>query len=255
MNDAIETSNLNVGYVNGKATNVVLSDINLQIPQGQFLTILGGSGCGKSTLLRVMADLLPPLGGQVTILGTTPQMVRKKRQTGFVFQESTLLPWRSVWDNIKLPAIVGGKNKLPTTDTHIQELLDLMGIGEFGNRYPHQLSGGQRQRVAIARALLHEPDILFMDEPFGALDELTRDRLNDELLDIWRRTNMTILFVTHSIQESVYLGQQVMVMGANPGRIVDIQDLRPYKNEDNSSHRDDPQIIKIMGNLWHKLGH
>lgn len=255
MDIAIATDTLHVGYVNGKTTTTVLSDINLSIPKGQILTILGGSGCGKSTLLRVMADLLPPLGGQVSILGATPQAVRKNRQTGFVFQESTLLPWRTVWDNIKLPSIVGGKNKLPTTDMRIQDLLDLMGIGAFGGRYPHQLSGGQKQRVAIARALLHEPDILFMDEPFGALDELTRDRLNDELLDIWRRTNMTILFVTHSIQEAVYLGQQVMVMGSNPGRIVDIQDLRPYKQADNSSSRTDPNLIKIMGDLRYKLGH
>ncbi len=253
MSNAIEAHNLDIGYVNGTVATTVLSDVNLDIPKGEFLTILGTSGCGKSTLLRVLADLLDPISGDATILGTSPSIVRQQRKTGFVFQESTLLPWRNVWDNIRLPSMVGGKNALPTTSERIQELLDMMGISDFGKRYPHQLSGGQRQRVAIARALLHEPDILFMDEPFGALDEITRDRLNDELLDIWRRANMTILFVTHSIQEAIYLGQRCMVMKSNPGRIVALKDLRKYKQADNSCNRDDANLLMAMAELRNEL--
>ena len=199
---AVETRHLNVGYLTNNVPTAVLNDINLTIPRGEFLTILGTSGCGKSTLLRVLADLLSPIAGDISVLGDTPKAIRQQRKTGFVFQESTLLPWRSVKENIQLPSLVGGKNSLPTTPERVHELLEMMGIAEFGERLPHQLSGGQRQRVAIARALLHEPEILFMDEPFGALDEITRDRLNDELLEIWRRTQMTVLFVTHSIQEA-----------------------------------------------------
>ncbi len=253
MSSAIETRNLDIGYVNRGIATTVLADVNLDIPKGEFLTILGTSGCGKSTLLRVLADLLDPIAGHATVLEKTPSTARQQRKTGFVFQESTLLPWRRVWDNIRLPSIVGGKNALPTTPKRVQELLNMMGISDFGDRYPHQLSGGQRQRVAIARALLHEPDILFMDEPFGALDEITRDRLNDELLDIWRRTNMTILFVTHSIQEAVYLGQRCMVMKSDPGRIVALEDLRSYKNPDNSCNRDDPTLIQAMAKLRNEL--
>lgn len=253
MSHAIKTRSLDIGYINGTVVTTVLSDVNLTIPKGEFLTILGTSGCGKSTLLRVMADLLVPIAGDVVVLGDTPSTARKNRKTGFVFQESTLLPWRTVIDNIKLPSMVGGKNALPTTGERVQDLLDMMGISDFGDRYPHQLSGGQRQRVAIARALLHEPDILFMDEPFGALDEITRDRLNDELLDIWRRTNMTILFVTHSISEAVYLGQRCMVMKSNPGRIVALKDLCPYKTVDNRCDRDNPKLIKAMTDLRNEL--
>ena len=251
----IQATNLDIGYRSKDLTVTVLSDVNLTIPQGEFMTILGPSGCGKSTLLRVMADLLPPLNGDIMVLGETPSEIRKQRGTGFVFQESTLLPWRTVAQNIALPSMVGGRNKVPTHHNRVQDLLDLMDISDFGDRYPHQLSGGQRQRVAIARALLHEPKVLFMDEPFGALDEITRDRLNDELLNIWRRTNMTILFVTHSIAEAVYLGQRCMVMGSNPGRIVSINDLTPYKSKDNVCQRDDPKIVKIMAAMRKELDH
>ena len=253
MNVAVQTNHLDVGYHNPDATVTVLADVNLSIPVGQFMTILGPSGCGKSTLLRVIADLLEPVAGDVTVLGEAPSMVRKRRQTGFVFQESTLLPWRTVTENIRLPAVVGGKNATPVSDDRIQELLDLMGITGLGDRYPHQLSGGQRQRVAIARALLNEPKLLFMDEPFGALDEITRDRLNDELLEIWRRTGTTILFVTHSIQEAVYLGQRVMMLAANPGRIVSVTDLTHLKADDNSCDRDAPDMITAMSQLRHEL--
>lgn len=240
---AITTQGLNIGYRNGAETATVLSDVNLTVEQGEFLTILGPSGCGKSTLLRVVANLLEPLGGTISVLGESPAAIRKKRETGFVFQEATLLPWRTVRANICLPAIVGGRLAKPIPEGRVENLLGLLGLEGLGDRYPSQLSGGQRQRVAIARALIDEPRILLMDEPFGALDEITRDRLNDELLSIWRATGTTILFVTHSIEEAVYLGQRIMVLGSNPGRILNLQDLKPIKTPDNTCRREDPAIV------------
>ena len=254
MQHAVQTRDLDVGYHNADETVTVLSQVNLTVPVGEFLTILGPSGCGKSTLLRVIADLLEPVGGEISVLGQSPGTVRKHRETGFVFQESTLLPWRTVADNIRLPAVVGGKNATEVAPGRIDELLELLGLQGLGARFPHQLSGGQRQRVAIARALLNEPKLLFMDEPFGALDEITRDRLNDELLAIWRRTGTTIMFVTHAIQEAVYLGQRVMMLATNPGRIVSLSDLRGLKDADNSCARDDPRIIAEMSRLRVELG-
>ncbi len=251
---AIETSGLKVGYRNGRDSVVVLSDVDLTVPQGEFLTILGPSGCGKSTLLRVIANLLDPLGGRISVLGGSPEAARTSRKTGFVFQDATLLPWRTVIDNIRLPAIVGGRQARPIPSKHIDQVLSLLGLSGLGDRYPSQLSGGQRQRVAIARALIDEPEILLMDEPFGALDEITRDRLNDELLSIWRSTGKTILFVTHSIAEAVYLGQRIMVLGAGPGRILNIQDLRAIKSDNNTCRREDPAIVAEIATQRTLLG-
>ncbi|NRB05263.1 MAG: ABC transporter ATP-binding protein [Rhodobacteraceae bacterium] len=240
---AVDARGLQVGYRNGRDAVTILSDVDLTVPTGEFLTILGPSGCGKSTLLRVIANLLDPLGGQISVLGGAPEVARRSRKTGFVFQDATLLPWRSVLQNIRLPAVVGGHQAQPLSDSRVAEIIDLLGLSGLEDRYPSQLSGGQRQRVAIARALVDEPDILLMDEPFGALDEITRDRLNDELLSIWRDTGKTILFVTHSIEEAVYLGQRIMVLGANPGRILNLQDLRAIKTETNACKREDPAIV------------
>ncbi|NQV93616.1 MAG: ABC transporter ATP-binding protein [Sphingomonadales bacterium] len=240
---AVEAQRLQIGYRNAGQSTIVLSDVDLTVPQGEFLTILGPSGCGKSTLLRVVANLLDPLGGQITVLGDAPDVARRARKTGFVFQDATLLPWRTVAQNIRLPAVVGGRQARSLPDTRIVEVMTLLGLSGLADRFPSQLSGGQRQRVAIARALIDEPEVLLMDEPFGALDEITRDRLNDELLGIWRETGMTILFVTHSIEEAVYLGQRIIVMAANPGRILNIHDLRPIKTGENSCQRDNPAIV------------
>jgi NitT/TauT family transport system ATP-binding protein len=243
MGAAVETQGLQVGYRNGRDTVVVLSDVHLSVPKGEFLTILGPSGCGKSTLLRVVANLLEPLGGQINVLGGSPNAARRSRKTGFVFQDATLLPWRTVLQNIRLPAVVGGRQAKNLSAERIDAILSLLGLSGLEDRYPKQLSGGQRQRVAIARALVDEPEILLMDEPFGALDEITRDRLNDELLSIWRETGKTILFVTHSIEEAVYLGQRIMVLGSGPGRILNLQDLRPIKSDTNTCKREDPAIV------------
>ncbi len=249
MSVAIECRSLDIGYRNADADITVVSGLDLTVGTGEILTILGPSGCGKSTLLRVVADLLEPISGSIVVLGSSPRVARQSRKIGFVFQDSTLLPWRSVTQNIELPAVVGGSNRRPLSTDKTNELLTMLGLKGLGDRYPHQLSGGQRQRVAIARALIEEPKLLLMDEPFGSLDEITRDRLNSELLSIWRRTGTTILFVTHSIMEAVYLGQRVMVMATNPGRVLKIADLRGAKSDDNSCTREDPKIISAMADM------
>ena len=246
MARAVEAQALDVGYAAGSK---VITGLDLEIEAGTFLSILGPSGCGKSTLLRVVADLLEPLAGAITVLGDAPRAVRSRRDVGFVFQDSTLLPWRTVRDNIRLPLAIGQSRLTRKIDDRTDELLAMMGIEAFAERYPHQLSGGQRQRVAIARALLGEPRLLLMDEPFGALDEITRDRLNDELLDLWRRTGATILFVTHSIAEAVYLGERIIVFAANPGRVVKDADLRPLKQDGNRCSREDQTIVAMMAEM------
>lgn len=249
MANAIEARELDVGYGGRQTAVKVLSGLDLSVEAGSFLSILGPSGCGKSTLLRVVADLLDPLGGAISVLGDTPHAVRSRRDVGFVFQDSTLLPWRSVRDNIRLPLAVGQGSVTRKIEDRTDDLLDLMGLADLSERLPHQLSGGQRQRVAIARALLGQPRLLLMDEPFGALDEITRDRLNDELLNLWRRTGTTILFVTHSIAEAAYLGERVIVLAANPGRLVKDLDMRPLKQDGNRCTREDPAIVNAMAEL------
>ena len=217
---AIELRGVSVRFMSERREVVALQDIGFSLRAGSFLTLLGPSGCGKSTLLRVVADIIAPASGTVRVLGQQPGEARRRREIGFVFQDSTLLPWRTAIDNVRLPLEVGGGISRPGRSP--EELLQLVGLAGWERSYPHELSGGMRQRVAIARALLGDPKILLMDEPFGALDEITRDRLNDELLHIWRETGTTILFVTHSIHEAAYLGQEVMVLAANPGRVREI---------------------------------
>jgi len=246
---SIEASGLAIGYPGADGGTVVLSDVDLRVERGDFLTILGPSGCGKSTLLRVVADLLPPLSGTISVLGHPPARARSRREVAFVFQDPTLLPWRTVRENVELPLQVGRGSVTRPVETTADALLALVGLAEFADRYPDQLSGGQRQRVAIARALLCNPSILLMDEPFGALDEITRDRLNDELLAIWRRTGTTILFVTHSIMEAVYLGQRVLVLASHPGRVQEVVDLRPMKGANGGLSREAPEAVAAMARL------
>ena len=199
-----------------------LEHISFSVAPSSFMTLLGPSGCGKSTLLRVVADIIAPSSGTVRVLGQAPVQARRQREIGFVFQDATLLPWRTVIDNVRLPLQVGGAEHQPRAGRGPEELLALVGLGGWERALPRELSGGMRQRVSIARALLGEPKILLMDEPFGALDEITRDRLNEELLGIWRETGTTILFVTHSIHEAAYLGQRVLMLAAQPGRVREI---------------------------------
>jgi NitT/TauT family transport system ATP-binding protein len=219
---AIALNGVSVRFMSELREVTALENINFSVPAGSFVTLLGPSGCGKSTLLRVVADIIAPSSGTVRVLGHAPTQARRQREIGFVFQDATLLPWRSAIDNVRLPLEVGGAAQTRRTGRTPEELLALVGLSGWEQALPRELSGGMRQRVSIARALLGGPKILLMDEPFGALDEITRDRLNDELLGIWRETGTTILFVTHSIHEAAYLGQQVLMLAARPGRVREI---------------------------------
>lgn len=204
-----------------------IKNLTLDIEEGALYTILGPSGCGKSTMLRLVSDLIPAAAGEVTIFGKSTEEARLAREFAFVFQDATLLPWRTALQNVELPLEVGKKRgiTIPVSDKSPTELLELVGLKGRENALPHELSGGMRQRVAIARALVCKPKLLLMDEPFGALDEMTRDRLNLQLLEIWRETGVTILFVTHSIPEAVFLGQKVLMLASHPGRLKEIVDI------------------------------
>jgi NitT/TauT family transport system ATP-binding protein len=223
MDDAaIECRNVTVRFSSERGSVTALENVSLTLAQGGFLTLLGPSGCGKSTLLRVIADIVQPAAGTVSVFGRAPATARRDRQIGFVFQDPALLPWRNAIDNVRLPLEVGGRRNLLAGSKQPDGLLNLVGLAGWEKALPHELSGGMRQRVAIARALLGGPKILLMDEPFGALDEITRDRLNEELLRIWRDTGTTIVFVTHSIYEAAFLGQQVLMLAARPGRVREL---------------------------------
>lgn len=201
-----------------------LSHVSLDIQPGEFISLLGPSGCGKSTLLRIIADLLEPSEGQVSVKGKTPRQARLDRDYGMVFQSPVLYEWRSVLKNIELPLEIMRYSAADRT-RRAREMLALVGLKDFENHSPWQLSGGMQQRVAIARALSFQPSILLMDEPFGALDEMTRERMNTELLNIWSQTNTTVIFVTHSIAEAIFLSSRVVVMTPRPGRIEKIIDI------------------------------
>ena len=198
-----------------------LQSIDLEIPKGAFVSLIGPSGCGKSTLLRLIGDLTQPTAGTIEVNGKTAHRARLDRDYGMVFQAPVLFDWRTVQGNVELPLEVSSKDKRARAD-RARAMLALVELTGFERRYPWQLSGGMQQRVAIARALSFEPAILLMDEPFGALDEMTRERLNLELLRIWKQTGTTIVFVTHSIPEAVFLSTHVAVMSARPGRIVEL---------------------------------
>src|SRR5207245_931594 len=202
---AVRRDGATVRFTSERGSVTALENVGLQVPPGRFISLLGPSGCGKSTLLRLVADLVAPTQGTVTVLGGPPETARLNRELGFVFQDATLLPWRSALENVRLQLEVGPRQRTRSGLRHPGELLRLVGLGGREDALPHELSGGMRQRVAIARALVSEPRILLMDEPFGALDEITRDTLNEELLRIWQETGTTILFVTHSIPEAVFL--------------------------------------------------
>jgi NitT/TauT family transport system ATP-binding protein len=203
----------------------VLRGITLTIRQGEFVSLLGPSGCGKSTLLRLIADVLPPVRGRASVLGTPPAEARRHRALGMVFQQPVLLPWLSAEENVALPLRIGQWGRRHPPSMSPEALLRLVGLEGFQRARPAQLSGGMQQRVAIARALVSDPQVLLMDEPFGALDAITRDRLNEELLRIWTQVRRTIMFVTHSIAEAVYLSMRVVVLSPRPAtirRVVDI---------------------------------
>lgn len=198
-----------------------LTGVNLDVNKGDFVSFIGPSGCGKTTFLRVIADLEKPTSGSILINGMTPENARKNRAYGYVFQAAALYPWRTIEENIALPLEIMGYAK-SEQKTRIERTLDLVNLSGFGKKYPWQLSGGMQQRASIARALAFDADLLLMDEPFGALDEIVRDHLNEQLLKLWDRTNKTICFVTHSIPEAVYLSTKIVVMSPRPGRVTDV---------------------------------
>ena len=217
---------------------VALTGIDIEIGQQEFISLIGPSGCGKSTLLRVVADLIKPTAGEVAINGKSAHQARLDRDYGMVFQAPVLFDWRTVEANVRLPLEVTGHPK-GQRDALVQEKLELVELGGFAKHYPHQLSGGMQQRVSIARALALQPSLLLMDEPFGALDEMTRERLNAELLDIWHETETTVVFVTHSIPEAVFLSSRVVVMSPRPGRITETIDIDlPYPRDETTRELD-----------------
>lgn len=226
----ISIENVSMTYQADNGTDVkALTDINLQIKKGEFVALLGPSGCGKSTLLNIIADLLQPTEGSVTVGGGTPRDARLKQRYGIVFQRPVLFDWRTVQRNVELPLEIM-KWKKEDRKERSTKMLGLVNLTDFANHYPQQLSGGMQQRVGIARALAINPEILLMDEPFSALDEFTKEKLHEDILRIWRKTHKTVVFVTHNIQEAVYLSDKIVVLSPHPGRvsaIIDVNETLP----------------------------
>jgi NitT/TauT family transport system ATP-binding protein len=220
-----------------------LKDVNLDINKGDFVSFIGPSGCGKTTFLRCIAGLETPTAGEISVNGMTPDEARRTRAYGYVFQAAGLYPWRTIGGNIKLPLEIMGFDKAEQAE-RVQRVLDLVDLTGFDRKFPWQLSGGMQQRASIARALAFDADILLMDEPFGALDEIVRDHLNEQLLQLWARTEKTIAFVTHSIPEAVYLSTKIVVMSPRPGRISDVIEST-LPRERPLDIRDSPEFIEI----------
>ena len=246
LNDStpvIEARDLNLVFQTGDGPVHALKDVNLVINRGEFVSFIGPSGCGKTTFLRAIAALETPTGGSLTVNGMSPDAARRARAYGYVFLAAGLYPWRTIAGNIKLPLEIMGFSKAEQEE-RVARVLDLVELGGFGRKFPWQLSGGMQQRASIARALAFDADILLMDEPFGALDEIVRDHLNEELLKLWARTGKTICFVTHSIPEAVYLSTKIVVMSPRPGRITDVIDS-PLPRERPLDIRDSRAFIEI----------
>ena len=226
---ALEVSGLTVSFVESDGSLDVLDDLSFQVEKNSFVCLIGPSGGGKSTLLRAIGGLLAPTSGQIIF----PQQSHSQSLTGMVFQKPNLMPWRTLFDNISLPLQLAGKNQAEIQQS-TREMIDLVGLRGFENHYPHELSGGMAQRVAIARSLVHDPEILLLDEPFGQLDALTRERMGEELLRIWGSKRKTILMVTHSISEAIYLADRVIVLTSRPAKIsldLPVPLLRPRRQE------------------------
>jgi NitT/TauT family transport system ATP-binding protein len=240
----VSARNLGLTFKTNDGDVVALTDVNLDIQKGEFVSFIGPSGCGKTTFLRVMADLEQPTAGSISINGMTPEEARKKRAYGYVFQAPALFPWRTIEKNVALPLEIMGYS---TEDRRqrIARSLELVNLAGFERKFPWQLSGGMQQRASIARALAFDADLLLMDEPFGALDEIVRDHLNSELLKLFARTQKTIAFVTHSIPEAVYLSTKIVVMSPRPGRVTDIIDSTLPPGERPLDIRETPEFLAI----------
>ena len=239
----IEAEGLSLVFPSPDGPVHALADIDLRVGQGEFVSLIGPSGCGKTTLLRVVADLERPTGGTVRVDGKTPEQARLDRAYGYVFQAAALFPWRTIERNVALPLEIMGLSRAEIRE-RVERNLALVELDGFAAKYPWQLSGGMQQRASIARALAVEPDMLLMDEPFGALDEIVRDHLNEQLLALWRDTGKTVMFVTHSIPEAVFLSTRIVVMSPRPGRIHEVIecDLGPDRPLD---IRESPEFLAV----------
>jgi NitT/TauT family transport system ATP-binding protein len=220
---AIDAAGVSLTFATADGTVDALSGIDLQIAAGEFVSLIGPSGCGKTTLLRIIADLEQPTAGRLAVNGLTTEEARLRRHYGYIFQAPALYPWRTVEQNVMLPLEIMGFSAAERRE-RARRYLALVNLAGFERKFPWQLSGGMQQRASIARALSFDPALLLMDEPFGALDEITRDHLNDQLLRLWERTGKTVVFVTHSIPEAVFLSTRIVIMSPRPGRIIDVID-------------------------------
>ncbi|MEA2780526.1 MAG: NitT/TauT family transport system ATP-binding protein [Rhodospirillaceae bacterium] len=240
---AVNIRGLSLIFATPDAPVLALSNIHLSIKRGEFVSFIGPSGCGKTTLMRVIADLEEQTEGHITVNGVSPQEARLARAYGYVFQAPALYPWRSVLGNVVLPLEIMGTARQERLN-RAAKYLDMVGLTGFERKFPWQLSGGMQQRVSIARALCFEPQLLLMDEPFGALDEITRDHLNEHLIRLWEQTRKTVVFVTHSISEAVFLSSKIVVMSPRPGRIIEVIDSTlPGKRT--LDIRDTPEFLAV----------
>ncbi len=249
----IEAKELGLTFQTADGPVFALSQVNLSVEEGEFVSFIGPSGCGKTTLLRAIADLEQATEGTLSVNGMTPEQARLARAFGYVFQAPALYPWRTVERNVGLPLEIMGLDDL---SGRVQRNLDLVNLTGFEKMFPWQLSGGMQQRVSIARALAFDPKLLLMDEPFGALDEIVRDKLNQQLLELWDRTKKTVVFVTHSIPEAVFLSSKIVVMSPRPGRIIDVIETK-FQRQRDLSIRETPAFLKIAQRVREglKAGH
>jgi NitT/TauT family transport system ATP-binding protein len=237
----IDARDLSLTFSTADGPVYALSGVNLKVEDGDFVSLIGPSGCGKTTLLRVIADLEQATGGAIDVNGMPPEQARLTRAYGYVFQAPGLFPWRTVERNVALPLEIMG---IAEAAVRVQRNLELVNLGGFEKKFPWQLSGGMQQRVSIARALAFDPKLLLMDEPFGALDEIVRDKLNHQLLELWDRTKKTVVFVTHSIPEAVFLSTKIVVMSPRPGRIIDVIETN-FPRDRTLDIRETPEFLKI----------
>jgi len=239
----VEASGMSLTFQTADGPVYALSDIDLQVKHGEFVSLIGPSGCGKTTLLRIIADLEQPTAGRVEVNGVSARQARLDRAYGYVFQAPALYPWRNIERNVTLPLEIIGMEREERRE-RARKYLELVNLGGFEKKFPWQLSGGMQQRASIARALCFEPELLLMDEPFGALDEIVRDHLNEQLLSLWAKTRKTVVFVTHSIPEAVFLSTRIVVMSPRPGRIIDVITTN-FPQDRTLDIRETPEFLKV----------